>query len=110
MASQSSATRNYVLVFAALMILTVLTVAVSFIEMGPFHLMVALLIAVAKAVLVGLFFMHLWESKRLLWLAAVAGFFWLAIMLGLTLTDYLSRDWLGHPLPGLNERDVSTQR
>src|SRR5262249_22281960 len=47
----------------------------------------------AKALLVVLFFMHAWQSTRLVWLVGFAGLTWLAILLGLTLTDYLSRGW-----------------
>lgn len=93
--------RTYYQVFAALVGLTILTVAVSFVELGRLHATVALTIAVLKAMLVVLFFMHLWHSKPLVRLVAAAGFFWLAIMLALTFSDYASRDWVGAPVRGL---------
>lgn len=93
--------RTYYQVFAALVGLTILTVAVSFVELGRFHATVALAIAVLKALLVVLFFMHLWDSKPLVRLVAAAGFFWLAIMMAITFSDYLSRDWVGAPVRGL---------
>ena len=87
--------RAYVLVFLALLVLTGTTVAVSFVELGAFHLLVAMLIAVAKALLVVLFFMHVLSSPRLTWVVIVGAVFWFGIMLTLTLSDYLSRGWVG---------------
>jgi cytochrome c oxidase subunit 4 len=60
---------------------------------------------VVKALLVVLFFMHLVYARRVVGLVAAAAFFWLAILFSFTLADYLSRDWLGHPLPGLTGTD-----
>ncbi len=85
---------TYFAVFGALIALTVLTVGVSFLELGRWHAFVGLAIACCKAVLVGLFFMHLMSSNRLTWLVVGAGLFWMAILMGLTLTDYLTRHWL----------------
>lgn len=84
-------TRTYYTVFAALITLTLVTVAVSFLELGSWHTTVGVLIGVVKASLVVLFFMHLLHSSKLAWLAALAGLFWLFIMMGLTLSDYLTR-------------------
>jgi cytochrome c oxidase subunit 4 len=89
-------TRTYLNVFAALIALTVLTVAVSFFELGAWHTTVGVLIGVVKAALVGLFFMHLLYSSQASWLAAVAGLFWFLILMALTLTDYLTRQVLGY--------------
>ena len=98
MAGHVASKRLYFSVFFALAALTVLTVAVSFLELGRFHTAAGLAIAVTKALLVGLFFMHVLYSGRLIWLVAVAGLFWLGILFVLTFSDYLSRDWLGFPL------------
>jgi cytochrome c oxidase subunit 4 len=87
--------KTYLLVFAALMVLTAVTVAVAFLDLGVFNDVVALSIAVVKAVLVVLFFMHVLHSSRMTKLSIVAGFLWLAILIGLTLSDYLSRGFLG---------------
>ena len=84
---------NY-LVFAGLIALTFLTVGLSFLELGEWHTAIGLLIASAKTLLVVLFFMHVWYSTRLTWIVVLGGLFWLGIMLGLTLTDYMSRPWL----------------
>ncbi len=85
---------HYLVVFVALIVLTALTVALSFVELHSWHLIVGLLIATAKATLVGLFFMHMLDSGRLVWLAVGAGLFWICILIGLTLTDYLTRHLL----------------
>jgi cytochrome c oxidase subunit IV len=87
-------TRTYYFVFAALIALTLLTVGVSFLELGSWHTTVGVLIGGVKAALVGLFFMHLLHTSRSSWLAVLAGLFWLLILLTLTLTDYLTRQTL----------------
>src|SRR5689334_175212 len=87
--------RIYFGVFFALLVLTGTTVAVAFIDLGPFNNVVALGIAVFKASLVILYFMHVRYSTRLTSLVIVSGVFWLAIMVGLTFTDYATRGWLG---------------
>jgi cytochrome c oxidase subunit 4 len=88
--------RTYYLVFAALIALTILTVFVSFLELGTWHTTVGVLIGVVKASLVVLFFMHLLHSSKASWLAVLAGLFWMAILMGLTLTDYLTRQFLDY--------------
>jgi len=86
----------YISVFAALMVLTFLTVYVAFQDFGHGLLndLVAMSIAVIKALMVVVIFMHLKYSARLLWLIAGSSVVWLIVMIGLTLTDYRSRDWL----------------
>jgi|SRR4051794_29238778 len=81
-------------VFVALLVLLFATVGAAYLPMGHFHLAVALTIAVAKAVLIGLFFMHLYYSHRLTWIVSVASLLWLSILVALTLSDYLARGWL----------------
>lgn len=90
-------TKLYFGVFAALMVLTALTVAASRIDLGGLNVFVALVIAITKAVLVVLFFMHVRYSSRLTQLFVSAGFFWLVILLTLTLSDYLTRGQLSFP-------------
>ena len=89
--------RVYYLIFAALMVGTYLTVQAAFIDLGVFNTVVALAIACVKATLVILFFMHVKYSTKLTWLVVGSGFFFLAIMIGLTLADFISRGWLGTP-------------
>ncbi len=89
-----SGVRLYVAVFAALLVLTVATVSVSYVDLGPLSVVVALTIAFTHALIVVLFFMHLRESPGLTWVVAGGGFFWLAILIGLTMSDVLTRGWL----------------
>ena len=84
----------YIAVWAALIILTITTVAVSKIELGEFNFIAAMSIAVLKGALVVLFFMHVKQSTALVQLMAGASLFWLAIMLVFLLSDYYSRNWL----------------
>jgi cytochrome c oxidase subunit 4 len=86
---------KYVLVFAFLIVGTILTYLVAKVDLDWIfpgaNTLVALLIAFAKMSSVMLFFMHVYWSPRLIWLAAVASFFWLAIMFSYTMQDYLTR-------------------
>ena len=86
--------RIYVIIFAVLMLGTYLTVQAAYIDLGRFNPYVALSIAVVKATLVVLYFMHVRYGTRLTWVVVTSGFFWLGILFVLTLTDYLSRGWL----------------
>jgi caa(3)-type oxidase subunit IV len=86
--------RTYFFVFFALIALLVATIGVAFLEAGVFNIFLALIIATGKAVLVVLFFMHLRESGPVTRLFVAAGILWLLILIGLTLTDYLSRTWV----------------
>lgn len=81
----------YYLVFAALVIGTILTWRVAFIDLGMFNPVIALFIACTKATLVVLFFMHVRYSSKLTMVTVAAGFFWLLILITLSLTDYLTR-------------------
>jgi cytochrome c oxidase subunit 4 len=88
----------YALVFIALLVLTGVTVGVALVDLGPLNTFVAMSIAVLKALLVVLFFMHVLFSHRLVWLFVGAGFFWLVILIGLLMSDIASRDWMGIPM------------
>ena len=81
----------YYLVFTALAIGTILTYEVAKIDLGFWNPIIALTIACTKATLVILFFMHIYYSSKLTKLTVAAGFFWLLIMITLSLTDYLTR-------------------
>ena len=76
------------------MVLTATTTAVSYVDLGPWSTVVALGIAVVKATLVVLFFMHVKYSSQLTKIVVAGGLFWLAILIALTLSDFLSRGWL----------------
>lgn len=90
--------KQYSLVFGALLLLTFVTTAVGMINLGRLNVVVALVIAVVKATLVVLFFMHIYWSTKLTKVVVVSGIAWLVLLLWLTLTDVLSRGWL--PFPG----------
>ena len=85
----------YAAIFGTLLVLTLATAGASYVDLGG-HLnaILALLIAGGKALLVILFFMHVRYSSRLTWVFVGAGFFWLMIMLALTIADTISRNWL----------------
>ena len=84
----------YFNIFGILLFLTVVTTAVAFIDLGRWNAVVALTIAVSKALLVVLYFMHVRYSSRLTWVVLAGGLFWLGIMIALTMSDYLSRHWI----------------
>ncbi len=86
--------RMYYLVFAALIAGTILTYAAAKVDMGPLNNIVMLTIACTKATLVILFFMHVRWSTRLTWVVAMSGFFWLLILFGIGMSDYLTRGWV----------------
>ena len=85
--------RIYFIVYAILLLCTYLTVQIAFLDLGRLNAVAALAIAAFKATLVVLFFMHLKYSSRLTWAVVAGGVFWLAILLWLTLVDYLTRAW-----------------
>ncbi len=89
--------KTYLAIFGALLVLTALTTWVAFVNLGPLNDVAMLTIAVAKATLVILFFMHVRYSGKLTALVVAGGFLWLLILLTLTLQDYLTRGWLGVP-------------
>jgi cytochrome c oxidase subunit IV len=84
----------YIAIGVFLLILTVTTAAVAFVNLGPFNPVVALLIATIKATLVVLFFMHVkGASEKLTGVVVVSGIFFLGILLTLSLADYLTQSW-----------------
>ena len=97
MAGHISPKSTYYAIFAALMVGTAITVAVAFVNLGSFNFPVAIGIAITKATLVILFFMHAKYSSRLTKLFVGTAFFFLAVLLGLTMTDVLSRGLKTYP-------------
>ena len=85
--------RTYYVIFALLIFCTYLTWQVAYFDLGPFNTVAALGIAIFKATLVVLFFMHVKNSTRLTWAVVLGSVFWLGILLTLTMTDYLTRVW-----------------
>ncbi|HWO01117.1 MAG TPA: cytochrome C oxidase subunit IV family protein [Blastocatellia bacterium] len=86
--------KTYFLIFGALMVLTTLTVFIANFDLGPLNVIVALSIAVLKATLVVLYFMHVRYSSKLTWVFVGAGFFWLAILIAFTFSDFATRSWV----------------
>jgi cytochrome c oxidase subunit 4 len=95
---------TYFAVFGALLVGTAITVFAATIDFGPMNDVIAMTIAVTKMMLVLLFFMHVRYSSRLIWVIVASMFFWLLILLLLTLTDYTSRDWFGAGRTGIMSR------
>jgi cytochrome c oxidase subunit 4 len=85
---------TYVAVFLALMVLTGATVWASGHDFGAMNTAVALTIAVTKATLVVLFFMHVKYGTQLVKLFVVAAIAWLGLLFLITMSDYASRGWL----------------
>ena len=93
MSGHISPKSTYITIFGALMVCTILTVLAAFINLGKLNFPVAITIAVFKATLVVLFFMHVKYGSKLTKLIVGVAFFFLGIMLSLTMADYLSRGW-----------------
>lgn len=91
-------------VYAALLVLTAITVAVSRLDLGQFNIWVALFVAVVKGSLVALFFMHLWWDSKFNGLILIAAFFFVALFIGLALLDSVSYQ------PNLKATPMSMQR
>lgn len=85
--------RVYYLIFATLILMTLITIEVAFWNLGLLTFWVALGIASFKATLVVLYFMHVRYADQMVWLFASAGFIFLAILIILTLNDPLTRGW-----------------
>jgi cytochrome c oxidase subunit IV len=90
----------YGVIITTLLILTLATVGAALIDLGKFNIVVALVIATTKATLVVLFFMHAKYIPKRTQLVIIAGIFWLAILLFMTMSDYVSRiDYRGVRFP-----------
>ncbi len=86
---------TYVSVFVALLVLTGATYVVATFDFGWLNTPIALAVALLKASLVIVYFMGVRYNTPLTKVVVAAGFFWLVIMFGLTMNDYLTRSWLG---------------
>ncbi len=89
--------RTYVFIFVSLLILTGVTYLAAINDFGAMNTPIALAIALLKASLVVIYFMGVRYNTPLTKVVVIAGFFWLFILFGLTLNDYLTRGWLGVP-------------
>jgi len=89
--------RVYILVFLALIALTWVTTLVSEIDLGSLNIYVALSIAIFKASLVVLFFMHVKYGTRLTKMIVLCGLYWLMLLLFIAMADLWTRGWMGVP-------------
>jgi cytochrome c oxidase subunit IV len=87
--------RTYLWVWVTLICLTALTGGVSFINLHAWSTVIAMGIAVVKALLVATFFMHLlYEKQKVVWIWSAVGIIWLSILIVLTMDDYVTRGFL----------------
>jgi cytochrome c oxidase subunit 4 len=98
MSEHIATTRSYGLAWLVLLVLTGLTTGVAYIDMGVYNMVAAVAIAIIKALLIVVLFMHLTKSTMLTRVIASGALVWLGIMILLTMTDYVTRGWL--PVPG----------
>lgn len=85
--------KTYIIVFITLLVFTGITVAAAFKDLGVLNPIIALAIACTKAVIVILFFMHVFFQSKLIKMTVAAGFFTFMILITMTLSDYISRAW-----------------
>jgi cytochrome c oxidase subunit IV len=95
MSDRIISTASYAAVFALLLGLLALTVAAAHLPLGEWSVVTALSIAAAKAVLIGLYFMHLRHADNLVRVFSLAGLFWLLLLMTLVMADYVTRPDLG---------------
>jgi cytochrome c oxidase subunit 4 len=89
--------KNYLAVYVALLVLLGATVGAAYINIEPLNFALTMVIAVAKAVLILLVFMHVRYGEKLVWVFSSGAFLWLAILIALSLNDYFTRGWLNIP-------------
>jgi cytochrome c oxidase subunit 4 len=96
MSARTHSPAGYVSVLVVLILLTILTIGISFIELSGFwHTILGITIGVCKAALVGLFFMHLIEGRVTTWIVVIVTAFWLiAVLMMLTFSDYATRQFI----------------
>jgi cytochrome c oxidase subunit 4 len=94
MSEHIMSSKFYYTIWIALLGLTGITAAVAFVDLGPFNVVLALVIATFKALLVVLFFMHVkYTSEKLTKMVIVSAIFWLFLLLALSMADYATRLW-----------------
>ena len=86
--------RTYTLTFVSLLALALATSLISFLDLGPFSMVIAVTIAAAKAILIAAFFMHALYESKVIRVILAGGVIWFLIMVSLTLGDYMTRGWV----------------
>ncbi len=99
MKQNSASIRTYTLTFAGLLALALATSLIGMVDLGPFSMPTAVIIASMKAVLIAAFFMNAIYGSKVIQVILSAGIIWVLIMLSLTLSDYMTRGWV-NPLGG----------
>jgi caa(3)-type oxidase subunit IV len=101
MSTRTTSPLTYIIVLVILLLLTCLTVGISFFPLGPdWHLFLGLAIGACKALLVGLFYMHLIHSRAGVWSVVCISVFWLTVVFGVLIyADYVTRSWIPY-VPG----------
>lgn len=89
--------RVNLIVFGCLMGLLVATVGIAYFDLGDLNIVAAMTIALIKATLIVLYFMHVRYSQRIVWVYSGAALLWLALLIGFTTADYVTRGWLDIP-------------
>ena len=97
MSENTVSTKTYVRVWVSLLILLGVTVGAAYVHLGWFNIAAAVTVAVLKAVIIILYFMHVRHSPKVVWIFVGAGFFWLGIIFVGTLTEYFTRAYM--PMP-----------
>ncbi len=92
---------TYLIVYIVLLALLGATVTAWYLNLGLLGILLGDMVGIVKATIIILYFMHVRSSSKMVWVIAGAGFVWLAILVGLTLSDYLSRGWLPPSSPPL---------
>jgi len=95
MAATVVSARKYLLTYVALLVLTVLTTLVAYVDLGWATMLIAILFALAKATLIASVFMHVLYEGRLVKLVIAGAVIWFIILVSLTINDYLTRGWIG---------------
>ncbi|MDD5543172.1 MAG: cytochrome C oxidase subunit IV family protein [Acidobacteriia bacterium] len=109
MAGHIVSIKLYALIFITLLVMTGVTTAVGYVDLGRWNIIIALAIAIFKASLVILFFMHMKYAGKLPRLVFASTLLWLAILITLTMSDVLTRSW-DHPPQGWQSLSTSGQR
>ncbi|OIO37517.1 MAG: hypothetical protein AUJ72_04400 [Candidatus Omnitrophica bacterium CG1_02_46_14] len=85
--------KNYFIVFVCLIVLTLATVTMAYVDLGVLNIVITLAIAGIKTTLILLFFMHVRHSMNLVKIFLVTGFLWVILLVGILMSDYLTRRW-----------------
>lgn len=95
MASTVVSARKYLFTYVALLVLTLATTLVAYVDLGWATMLIAILFALAKATLIASIFMHVLYEGKLVKLVIAGAVIWFVILVSLTINDYLTRGWIG---------------